>query len=392
VLLAITASACSSATPSSGRDAGSGARTGGGTPQVEPSEILVGLIGTLSGSEAAFGLSTQDGVQLAVNEINANGGIKGKRIRVVVADDHANPEEAAASAERLIAKDQAVILLGEVASTRSLAMAAVAEEKRVPMISHASTALKLTEGKAYVFRVCFTDSFQGYAMAKFARERLKLGKVAVLEDARSDYSLGLAQAFAEHFARLGGSVVKEESYSSGDKDSRAQLLSIQTARPEAIYLPGYYADVRLISQQARSLGLRMPLLGGDGWSVEMLSQAGKALEGSYFTDHYSTQDPSPRIQRFVANFQAAYAGREPGSLAALGYDAMKLAANALARAKGLSGPELRDAIAETREFEGVTGTLTIDREHNASKPAVILKVMSGKAVYRTAIPAEAERR
>jgi branched-chain amino acid transport system substrate-binding protein len=356
-------------------------------PEAE-GDILIGEVGSLSGAEATFGDSTHKGIELALKQINAKGGVKGRKLAVKVLDDQGRPEEAATAMTRLITGDKVVLVLGEVASTRSIAMAAVAENHKVPMISHASTNPKVTEGNSFVFRVCFIDPFQGYVMAKFARETLKINKVAILKDVRNDYSIGLAQAFVARFKAMGGTIAKEESYSAGDKDFKAQLASIRAAAPEAIYVPGYYGDVGLVARQAKRMELTVPLLGGDGWSSEKLYEIGaEAIEGSYYSNHYSTQDPSPRIQEFVAEFRSAY-NAEPDCFAALGYDAMRVAANAIARAKTLSGPDLRDAVAATKDFDGVTGSITLDAKHNATKPAVVLKVEGGKSVYQTTIAPE----
>ncbi|MBI5548124.1 MAG: ABC transporter substrate-binding protein, partial [Deltaproteobacteria bacterium] len=303
-------------------------------------------------------------------------------------DDQGRVEEAAAAVTRLVETEKAVLILGEVASTRSIAMAEVAEAVRIPMITPASTNSKVTEGKAYVFRVCFTDTFQGFAMARFARETLKISKVAVLKAADNDYSAGLVQAFTSRFRGMGGKIVKDETYAPGERDFKAHLAAIKASQAEAIYIPGYYGEVGLAARQARELGIAVPLLGGDGWSSkELFGIGGEAVEGGYFTNHYSTQDPSPRVQEFVADYKAAFR-TEPDSFAALGYDAMRVAANAISRASGLSGDELRDAIAATRDFDGVTGAITIDARHNAAKPAVVLKIVGGATAYQTTIAPE----
>ncbi len=351
-------------------------------------EILLGEVSSLSGSEATFGISSHNGIELALKELNQAGGVKGKKLRVKVLDDQGRPEEAATAMTRLVTEDKVALVLGEVASTRSIAMAAVAENNHVPMITHASTNPKVTQGRSYVFRVCFIDPFQGYVMAKFARENLKLQKVAVLKDVRNDYSIGLAQVFVTRFKAMGGEVVKEEAYSAGDKDFKAQLAAIKAAGPQAVYVPGYYSDVGLVARQARRLGLEVPLMGGDGWDSDRLYElGGDAVVGSYFSNHYATQDPSPAIQKFVADYKAAY-GEVPDAMAALSYDAAKIAASAIARAKSLSGEDLKDAIAQTKDFAGVTGVITIDEKHNATKPAVVLKVEDHKAVFQATVAPE----
>jgi branched-chain amino acid transport system substrate-binding protein len=347
--------------------------------------IVLGHVGSLTGNEATFGDSTDKGLKLAIEEANAKGGVKGKRIELKTYDDQGKPEEAAVAATRLAVNDRASVLLGEVASRRSLAMAPIADEQKVPMISPASTNPKVTkEGdkvRPYVFRVCFIDPFQGTVMAKFARENLKLGKVAVLRDVGNDYSVGLADYFLTKFKELGGAIVDDQSYKAGDQDFKAQLTAIKGKKPEGIYVPGYYTDVALIARQARELGLRQPLMGGDGWdSVKLFEIGGKALDGCYYSNHYSPDDPSPRIQEFVARYKAKF-GAVPDTMAALGFDAGQIAIDAMTRAKELTGPAIRDAIAETKDFQGVTGVITIDADHNAGKPAVVLAIQNGAAKW-----------
>lgn len=345
------------------------------------SEIVFGEIGSLTGQEATFGVSTHNGIMLAVKELNAQGGVNGKTIRVVTYDDQGKPTEAAAATTKLIVQDKVHVVLGEVASSRSLAMAPIAQSNSVPMISPSSTNPKVTEGKDYVFRVCFIDPFQGAVMAKFATQELKLSRFAVLRDVRNDYSVGLSDVFSSSVTSLGGSILVDQSYSAGDIDFKSQLTAIKAANPEAIYVPGYYTDVALIARQARELGITVPMMGGDGWDSEKLFEiGGDALEGNYFSNHYAPEDPNPRIQKFVADYRAAYGGT-PDALAALGYDAAMVAAAAAGRSKSLKGTDLRDAIAQTAGHEGVTGMITLGPDRNAVKPAVVLKIAGRKAGY-----------
>lgn len=354
-------------------------------PAAEVTEILIGEVSSLTGSEATFGESTNKGIKLALKEANEAGGVKGKKLRLITYDDQGKPTEAASATTKLIVQDKVHVVIGEVASTRSLAMAPIAQNNQIPMISPSSTNPKVTEGKEYVFRVCFIDPFQGTVMAKFAREQLKVTKVAVLRDVRNDYSVGLANYFVEHFQKMGGVIVVDQSYSAGDVDFKAQLTAIRSKEPEAIFVPGYYQDVGLIARQARELGLKVPLMGGDGWeSSKLFEIGGDALDGSYFSTAMSPEDPSPRVQKFLADWKTAY-GETPDSLGALGYDAAKVALDAIARSRSLAGPDLRAAIGETKDFPGVTGSITINAERNAVKPAVVLKVAGGKAVYQTTI-------
>ncbi|HUJ26218.1 MAG TPA: ABC transporter substrate-binding protein [Myxococcales bacterium] len=340
--------------------------------------IVVGEVGSMTGTEATFGTSSDRGIQLAFSETNSSGGVKGRQIQVIALDDEGKPEEAATAATRLIASEHVTALLGEVASTRSLFMAPKAQAARVPMVTPSSTNEKVTQVGDYVFRACFIDPFQGYVMAKFARDNLKVTKAAILKDVRNDYSVGLAKVFTENFTKMGGKIVDEESFSNGDVDFKAQLTNIKNANPEALYVPAYYTEVGLISRQAREVGFTGPLLGGDGWDSEKLYEiGGDALLGCYFSNHYSVDDPSPRIQEFVAKFKKAYGGQVPDSLAAQAYDAAGMLVDAMKRAKDLSGPSIRDALAETRGYKGVTGDITMDQNRNASKPAVVLKIGKG---------------
>ncbi len=337
--------------------------------------ILVGEVGSMTGQKATFGLSTDKGIQLAAAEINAKGGLHGRPVRVIRLDDQGKTEEASSDTTELITEEKVVAILGEVASSVSLQMAPIAEQDRVPMISPSSTNVKVTQGRQYVFRVCFIDPFQGRVMARFAKDHLKLAKVAIFRDVANDYSTGLADVFAKTFTAAGGTIVGDESYHAGDVDFRAQLTSLKAKEPQAIFVPGYYTDVGLIAQQARELGMTVPLLGGDGWDSEKLFEiGGQALVGSYFSDHYSVDDPSPRIRQFVAAFKARYHGETPDSEAAEGYDAMGVLAAAIEKAPNLTGPALKDAIAATKGYDGVTGSITIDKEHNAVKPAVVLQL------------------
>src|SRR5881275_3489991 len=351
---------------------------GGNVGAADTGVIKIGEVGSMTGTEATFGTSSDRGIQLAVTEVNEGGGIKGRQIQVIALDDEGKPEEAATAATRLIASEHVLALLGEVASTRSLFMAPKAQAAKVPMVSPSSTNEKVTAVGDYIFRACFIDPFQGYVMAKFATDTLKLKKAAILRDVRNDYSVGLAKVFNDNFTKLGGQIVDNESYSSGDVDFKAQLTNIKGAAPNALYVPGYYTDVGLIARQAREVGLTVPLLGGDGWDSEKLYEiGGAALEGSYFSNHYSVDDPSPRIQEFVAKFKKEYGGQLPDSLAAQAYDAAGMLFEAMQKSSDLAGPNVRQALADTKNFHGVTGDITLDASRNPLKPAVVLQVAKG---------------
>lgn len=356
--------------------------------EAKPSDddvILLGEVGSLTGGQAAFGISTRNGIELALEEANAAGGINGKKLAVRVYDDMSKSDEAAAATTRLITQDKVKVILGEVASSNSLAMAPRAQEAQVPMISPSSTNPKVTEVGDYIFRVCFIDPFQGFVMAKFAHDELKFTRVAILTDKKSAYSEGLTEVFQKKFAEMGGKILDVQAYQQGDTDFRAQLTAIKKKRPEGLYVPGYYEDVARIAEQAREQGLKVTMMGGDGWDSAKLFELGRdAVEGGYASNHYSADDPTPRVQDFIKKYQAKY-GAVPDSLAALGYDSARVAVDAMKRAKDLSGPALRDAIAATKEFPGAAGVITLDEHRNPVKPAVVLKVEGGKFKYVTTI-------
>jgi branched-chain amino acid transport system substrate-binding protein len=354
-------------------------------PAPVTSDILVGEFGSMTGGEATFGISTHRGIELAFKEVNSSGGVKGQQLKLLSLDDQGKPEEAATAVTKLITQDKVVAILGEVASSRSLAAAPIAQQYKIPMISPSSTNPKVTEVGDYIFRVCFIDPFQGTVMAKFAREHLKLSKVAVMKDMKSDYSVGLSNFFQETFTQLGGKIVTEETYSTNDIDFNAQLTNIKGKKPDGIFIPGYYTEVGLIANQARKAGLKVPLLGGDGWDSSKLFEIGKdAIVGGYFSNHYTTDTEDTLAKEFIAAYKNQY-NEVPDGLAAMGYDAAKVLVDAMNRAKSLSSSDLRDAIAATRDFAGVTGKITIDEKRNATKPAVVVKVIGASNQFVTAI-------
>ncbi len=347
--------------------------------------IEIGFFGALTGPQATFALSGKNGARLAAEQINRAGGVLGKRLDILVEDDHNEASEAASAVSKLITRDHVVALIGENASSRSLAAAPIAQSYRVPMVSPSSTNVEVTKKGDYIFRVCFVDSYQGKALATFARQTLKAETAALLVDSKSDYSVGLAGAFREAFTSMGGRVIQESKYAEGDSDFSAQLTAIRPARPDSIVIPGYYTDAGLIARQARSLGIESVLLGADGWDSPKLTEiGGTAVEGAYFTNHYSVEDPSPAVQAFVGDYRRAY-GADPDSIAALSYDAVRLIADAMRRAGSAEGKRVRDALAGTRDFPGVSGRITMDADRNPVKPAVILKVEGGRFRYAATI-------
>lgn len=342
-------------------------------------EILVGQFGSMTGGEATFGQSTDKGIRLAVDAKNAAGGIKGKKIKLITLDNQGKPEEAAAVVKKLITQDKVVAILGEVASTRSLAAAPIAQQYKIPMVSPSSTNPKVTQVGDYIFRVCFIDPFQGSVMAKFTHDNLKLAKVAVLKDLKSDYSLGLSEFFINKFRDLGGKIVAEQTFQTGDSDFKAQLTQIRSSAPDAIFIPAYYTEVGLIARQARQLGIKAILLGGDGWDSPKLFEIGQqAIDGGYFSNHYATESTNPATLDFIKNFKAKYS-ETPDGLAAAGYDAAMVLISAMERAEALEPTKIRDELAKTAGFDGATGKITINKDRNADKDAFIVKV-EGKAL------------
>ncbi len=346
----------------------------------ETSEIKIGEYGSMTGSEATFGVSTHDGVQLAVKERNVAGGIKGQKLKLISYDDQGKSQEVVTAVTRLIQQDNVVALIGEVASSRSIAGGQVAQRLGVPMISPSSTNPQVTEIGDMISRVCFIDPFQGFVGASFAKNQLKFDKAATLYNRAQAYSAGLNEEFRKAFVKLGGQILIEQAYGDGDNDFSAQLTAIREKKPQFVYIPGYYTEVVNIARQARKLGLTSPLIGGDGWVSEDLKNAGDALDGCYFSDHYSQEDKRPEVQEFLKKYKAEY-NKTPDSMAALGYDAANLLFDAMGRSGSLSGKDLAAAIAATKDFKGVTGAITINEQRDATKLAVIQRLQGGKFSY-----------
>lgn len=370
-------------------------------------ELVIGEYGSLTGSDATFGQSTRMGVELALDELTktAQGKIGGLPVRAVIEDDQGKSEEAATVVQKLLNQDRVIAVIGEVASSRSLAAAPICQAAGVPMISPSSTNPRVTEVGDFIFRMCFIDPFQGTVMARFASQNLGLKKVAILEDVKSDYSVGLAKFFTDSFKGMGGTIAAEQAYTAGDQDFSAQLTAIKAKHPDAIFIPGYYTEVGLIARKARELGLTCPLLGGDGWESEQLLQiGGEAMNGAYYSNHFAVDNPDPRLQAFLKRFRAKY-GKDPDAIGGLAYDAANVLFGCLQKfsqtdPKGFQAlgssqagsaerkaaeATLRDLIAATATYPGVTGTITLDKDRNASKPAVVLEIKGGKKVYNTTI-------
>jgi len=350
--------------------------------------IKLGSFMCNTGNIATFGQSTTRAMGLAVEEINAQGGVLGKKLQLIVEDDGSDQQQVPNAVNKLITKDQVVVVIGEVASSNSMAGASVCQPAGVPMLTPSSTNVNVTKEGDFIFRSCFTDDFQAAVMALFARRNLKARTAAILKDVQSDYSKGLTEFFQKSFTALGGRVLGVEAYAQKDKDFSAQLTKIKTLKPDVIYLPGYYEDIGNICRQARELGLTATFIGGDGWDSPKLTElGGEAVEGCYFSNHYSKEEQRPEVQAFVKTFQERY-GEAPDALAACGYDAVRIVADALRRAGTVDRRALRDALAQTKNFPGVTGIITLDAQRNAQKKAVVLTIKQGQQKYVTTISPE----
>jgi branched-chain amino acid transport system substrate-binding protein len=347
--------------------------------------IKIGHFGSITGKEAAFGTASRKGIILAIEEINAGGGILGRQVEYVGEDIQSKAGESATAVKKLLSRDKVVAILGGNPSSNSLEAAPLCQNAKIPMMALSSTNPKVTQVGSYIFRICFIDPFQGAVLAKFAHDHLHARRIALLTPV-SPYGIGLSNALRQRFTELGGEIVVEQKYAEGDKDFKAQLTTIRTLKPDVIAATGYYTEAALICKQARELGLDVPVIGGDGWEAPQLAElGGKAVEGTYYSTHYSASNDAPEVKNFVKKFQARWDNEVPEAVAALGYDAMMLYADAIRRAGTTDGPKLRDAIAATKNFPGVTGRTTIDAERNSSKPAVILTIRNGKTEFVAAV-------
>jgi len=340
-------------------------------------KVRIGVFMSLTGTTANFGISSVNGIKLAAEEVNAAGGINGKQIDLLVQDDRSDASEAATIVTKFVTQDQVHAILGEVASSRSIAAAPIAQNAHVPMLTPSSMNPEVTKKGDYIFRSCFIDPVQGAAIAQFAAKTLNAKNAAIMVDRKNDYSTGLEEVINATFTKLGGKIVATQSYQEGDQDFNAQLTSLKGANPEVIFVPGYYNDVGLIAKQARDKGITVPLVGGDGWdSTQLYAIGGSALNGSYFTNHYSPYDTDPKVQKFVNDYKAKY-GSIPDALAATAYDAAHIMFDAIKRSKSLNGPDVRDALAATKDYPGVTGTVTFNQNRDAVKPIVMIEIKDG---------------
>jgi branched-chain amino acid transport system substrate-binding protein len=361
-----------------------------GTASVGSSAIKVGLIVPLTGDVKTFGESTRNGAMLAIEEVIVAGGINGRKIDVVATDDKNDPTETGNAGSKLIDMDRVVVVIGSVSSKCSAPLSDKCQNAKIPMITPTSTSANVTVGvdgkrKDYVFRACFIDPFQGTVGARFAVDSLKAKTAAVMYDVGNDYSKGLADYFRAAFEKDGGKITAFESYAKDDVDFSALLTKIKQSSPNVLFIPDYYNKVGLIAKQARQLGVTATFLGGDGWdSPEMAKIAGDAINGGYFTNHYSPDDPRPEVQGWVKKYQVKY-GQKPDALATLGYDAALLLIQALKNSPNAKPDEIKAALGAIKDFPCVSGKITFDEWGNPIKSAVVLQYTKDGQKYVTTI-------
>jgi branched-chain amino acid transport system substrate-binding protein len=342
---------------------------------VDGETIKIGLIASLNGEQQPWGLDSKYGAELAVDEINAAGGIQGKKVQLIVEDTGSKPEGGKSATEKLVSEDKVICVLGEVASGITLPAAQVCQENGVPLIAIGATRVDVTQQGGAIFRVCYTDDFQGAAMAKYAYEDLGLRKMAIMTDRKLPYSTGLSDVFSRAFKSLGGEIVTEEKYESGNIEFKAQLTNIKAKNPDGLFCSGYFTEVGPIARQREALGLKVPMLGGDGWdSKDLLDSGGSGIVGGFFANHYHQSEARPEVTNFVTNFKKKFGTDAGTAMAALTYDAANVCFEALKGASALDSKSLITAIQGVKDFKGVSGNITIGADGNAQKPALVLKV------------------
>lgn len=357
--------------------------------------IKIGLNLELSGNVASYGSGIAAGAELAIKEINDAGGIDGKKIEAVKIDNKSDAAEATSAALKLATQEKVVAQIGSATSGNTVASVQVATQNKMPIISPSGTSETVTvndDGSVndYAFRTCFIDPFQGQVAANFASNDLKAKNVAIFSDSSSDYAKGLADAFKKQIEANGGKVVAEESYVAKDTDFKSTLTRLKSKNPDFIYVPGYYEEVGLIVKQARAAGIDAPMMGGDGWDSPKIVElgGGDALNNTFFTNHYSAEDPDDKIQKFVTAFKDANSDKSPDAFNALGYDSVYWLKDAIETAGSTKGEDIQKALAATKDLSLVTGTFSVDDKHNTIKSATVLEFKDGKQVFKTKVEPE----
>ncbi|ETT88613.1 ABC transporter substrate-binding protein [Viridibacillus sp. FSL R5-0477] len=369
-----------------------GATSGGSGGGKDSDVIKIGMNLELSGGVASYGSGVAAGAELAIDEINKAGGIDGKQIKTVKIDNKSDAAEATSAAIKLATQEKVVAQIGSATSGNTVAAVQIAEKNKMPIIGPSATSTTVTvneDGSVndYAFRTCFIDPFQGQIAANYATKDLKLKNVAIYADSSSDYAKGLAKSFKETVEANGGKVVAEEAYIAKDTDFKSILTRLKSKKPEFIYIPGYYEEVGLIVKQAREAGIDVPLMGGDGWdSPKMVELAGKdALNNTFFTNHYSSEDPDEKIQKFVSAFKDANKDKAPDAFNALGYDTVYWLKDAIERAGSTDGEAVQKELAATKDLPLVTGTFSVDENHHPVKTATVLEFKDGKQVFNSKV-------
>lgn len=354
-------------------------------------EIRIGGNFELTGSVANLGKQTVNGINLAFKQANESGGVLGKQIKLITADNKSEASESTNAATKLITQDKVVALLGPVASSSVIASLQVATDNKVPVITATGTNERVTTTengttKRYGFRACFIDPFQGTVMANFASKSLNAKKAAIYVDNSSDYAKGLAKSFEQTFTNNGGTIVGLESYLQKDTDFKSTLTKIKAMNVDVIFVPGYYEEVGRIIRQGRELGITVPIIGGDGWDdPKIVEIAGKdAINNTYFSNHYSPEDKDPLAVKFAEAYKKEY-GQEPSAFAALGYDAALMLIDAIKRAGTTDPDKIRDALEQTKDLKVVSGVITLDAMHNPIKSAVVIEFKDGKQIFKEKI-------
>jgi len=348
-------------------------------------EIKIGAVLPLSGSVAAFGQSGQKALQLLEEQVNSSGGVNGQNVKFIFADDEGKPATAATVGQKLINSEKVVGIVGPLTSNCALSLAPIAQQYSVPMVTGTGTNEKITQTGDYIFRTCFIDPFQGQVVAKLASTDLKAQTAAMLYDNGNDYSKGLAENFQKSFEEAGGTIVSSETYLTGDKDFNAQLTKIAATNPDVLFLPDYYSTVAVIAKQARSAGIEATLLGGDGWdSADLFSIGGEAVDGAYFSNHYSPDDTADEVVEFIKAFKEKYNDEIPDAMAALNYDAGKVLIQSIEKAGSTDAAAIQKALTE---YDGtvVSGHIQFDENRDAVKAAVIIKTEDGKETFYTKV-------
>ena len=344
-------------------------------PVPPPERVRIGAFMSTTGDTGQYGISALNGIRMAVEEANATGGVGGRRVELIVRDTRSDVGETERVVRQLADEARVHALLGEIVSSRTVAAAAAAQAAGVPLLTPSATSPEVTRAGDYVFRSCYTDPLQGSALAYFAVHTLGARRAAFLIDAGQNYSTELARFIREEFTRRGGEVVLTSFYASGANDFRSQLGEVREARPDVVFVPGYYLEAGLLARQAAQLGITAPLVGGDGWDSPRLYEiGGDAVVGDYYSSHFSADDPDPMVRRFVEDYRRFFNNVTPDAFAATAYDAARILLDACARAPTLERAAVRDALAQTRDFPGVTGLVTFNAARDADKPLVVVRI------------------